>query len=217
MPPRAVVFDLDYTLAVTARDRQQLLDEATERTGVPTIDRDEYLDTHDETDADETRAPIFDRLLDDPDADPEAVATAYREAIADALEPIPGAEAMLRALREEYLLGLLTDGPELAQATKIDDLGWRDLFDAVVITGRLPAGKPDSRTFERVCADLGVDPTEAVYVGDRPETDVAGATAVGMRAIQVTFPGGPATNPDAVATVPRDELPARLPALLAAL
>jgi putative hydrolase of the HAD superfamily len=217
MPPRAVVFDLDYTLAVTARDRQVLLDEATDRVGVRAIDRDEYLDTHDETDADETRAPIFDRLLDDPDADPEAMATAYREAIADALEPVPGAEGLLRSLGAEYRLGLLTDGPERAQATKIDDLGWRELFDAVVITGLLPAGKPDPRTFERICADLDVEPEDAVYVGDRPGTDVAGATAVGMRAIQVTFPGGPEVNPDAVATIPRDELVARLPDVLAAL
>ena len=217
MPPRAVVFDLDYTLAVTARDRQQLLDDATERVGVDPIDRDEYLDTHDETDADETRAPIFARLLDDPAADPEAMATAYREAISDALEPIEGAEELVRALGEEYRLGLLTDGPEKAQATKIDDLGWRDLFDAIVITGTMPAGKPDPRTFERVCAELDVDPADAVYIGDRPRTDVAGATAVGMRAIQVTFPGGPEVNPDAVAVVPRDELVDRLPDLLAEL
>jgi putative hydrolase of the HAD superfamily len=215
MPPRAVVFDLDYTLAVTARDRQTLLDEATDRVGVRSIDRDEYLDTHDATDADETRAPIFARLLDDPDADPEAMATAYREAIADALEPIDGAEDLLRSLREEYRLGLLTDGPELAQATKIDDLGWRDLFDAVVITGTMPAGKPDPRTFERVCADLDVDPGDAVYVGDRPDKDVAGAIAVGMRAIQVTFPDGPEVSPDAVAVLSRDELVERLPGLLA--
>jgi putative hydrolase of the HAD superfamily len=217
MPPRAVVFDLDYTLAVTARDRQRLLDEATERAGVRAIGREEYLDTHDETDADETRAPIFDRLLDDPGADPEAVATAYREAISDALEPIPGAEGLLRDLRADYRLGLLTDGPEKAQATKIDDLGWRDLFDAIVITGLLPAGKPDPRTFERICENLDVDPAEAVYIGDRPAKDVAGATAVGMAAIQVTFPGGPEAHPDAVATIPRDELVDRLPGVLAEL
>jgi len=217
MPPRAVVFDLDYTLAVTARDRQRLLDEATDRAGVRSIGREEYLDTHDETDADETRAPIFARLLDDPDADHEAVATAYREAISDALEPIDGAESLLRALGSDYRLGLLTDGPERAQATKIDDLGWRGLFDAVVITGTLPAGKPDHRTFERICADLDVEPADAVYVGDRPEKDVAGATAVGMAAVQVTFPGGPAVHPDAVATVPRGELVERLPDLLARL
>lgn len=218
MPPAAVVFDLDYTLAVTNRGRQVLLDEATASAGSHAIDRDAYLATHDETDASETRAPIFERLLEPgSDTDPEVLATAYRDAIRDALEPLPGAEGLLRDLRTEYRLGLLTDGPERAQWSKIDHLGWADLFDAIVVTGTLPAGKPDPNTFETICADLDVDPADAVYIGDRPETDIAGATAIGMRGIQVLYPGGPDPNPDAVATVERDQLVERLPDVLAEL
>lgn len=218
MQPVAVVFDLDYTLAVTSRGRQVLLDEATASAGTHAIDRDAYLATHDETDATETRAPIFERLLaDEAGADAESLATAYREAIADALEPVPGVADMLRDLRADYRLGLLTDGPERAQWSKIEQLDWEGLFDAIVVTGALPAGKPDPNTFRTVCADLEVDPEDAVYVGDRPETDVAGATAVGMAAVQVLYPGGPDPHPDAVATVERDHLVERLPDLLASL
>jgi len=213
MAPRAVVFDLDHTLAVTDRDRQDLLDAATDRAGTAPVDRDIYLSTHAEVDATETRAPIFARLVGDEDA--EALATAYREAILDALEPVPGAEGLLWTLGAEYTLGLLTDGPKVAQESKLDRLGWWDLFGAVVVTGTLPAGKPDPRTFETICDRLGVAPGDAVYIGDRPETDVEGATDVGMTAIQVTFPGGPEVSPAAVATVERDELAERLPAMLA--
>lgn len=218
MPPLAVVFDMDYTLAVTNRDRQLLLDEATAAAGTHDIDRDTYLATHDETDASETRAPIFERLLEDGTAaDAERLATAYREAIQDALEPVPGAADLLRDLRADYRLGLLTDGPERAQWSKIEHLGWEDLFDAIVVTGTLPAGKPDPNTFQTICAELDVDPTDAVYVGDRPETDIAGATAVGMAGIQVLYPGGPEPHSDAVATVERDRLVTALPTILAGL
>jgi putative hydrolase of the HAD superfamily len=215
MPPAAVVFDLDYTLAVTNRDRQVLLDEATTSAGTHAIDRDEYLGTHDDTDASETRAPIFERLLEEGDAaDAESLATAYRTAIQDALEPLPGAAGLLENLRRNYRLGLLTDGPERAQWSKIDHLGWDALFDAIVVTGTLPAGKPDPNTFRTICADLDVAPADAVYIGDRPETDIAGATAVGMAGIQVLYPDGPDPNPDAVATVERDHLVERLPDIL---
>jgi len=44
--------------------------------------------------------------------------------------------------------------------------------------------KPDPRMFHRTLAPLGVMPEEAAHVGDTPRTDIAGAQAVGMRAIR---------------------------------
>ena len=214
MSPAAVAFDLDYTLAVTDRDRQALLDAATARADAPAIDRADYLDAHGAVAATETREPIFVRLLDGA-TDPETVATAYRHAIEDALEPVAGVADLLADLRESYRLGLLTDGPLAAQQGKLDTLGWNGLFDAVVITGTLPAGKPDRRAFDAICAELGVEPAETVYVGDRPEVDVAGAAAAGFATVQVLYPGGPDPHPAANATVDRGELVERLPGLLA--
>jgi putative hydrolase of the HAD superfamily len=209
----AVVFDLDYTLAVTDRDRQALLDDATERADTHAIERADYLDAHGEVAATETRAPIFERLLTD-DTDPEAVATAYRLAIEDALEPVAGVPDLLAALRESYRVGLLTDGPLVAQRGKLGTLGWADLFDAVVITGSLPTGKPDERAFAAICEELSVDPAATVYVGDRPEVDVQGAADAGLATVQVLYPDGPEPHPAADAAVDREALVARLPAIL---
>jgi putative hydrolase of the HAD superfamily len=179
----AVVFDLDYTLVVPERDRQTLLDEATAAAGVEGIDRQEYLRAHGTDVASRTRAPIFERLLEE--GDPEAMARAYRSAIEDALVPVPGAVEVIEELRRNYRVGLLTDGPVRAQRGKLETLGWTDLFDAVVITGALPAGKPDPRTFETVAGDLGVAPGATAVVGDHPVADIRGASDAGMRAIQV--------------------------------
>lgn len=209
----AVVFDLDYTLAVTDRDRQALLDDATDRAGAHDIERAAYLDAHGEVAATETRAPIFERLLTD-DTDPEAVATAYRLAIEDALEPVAGVPGLLADLRESYRVGLLTDGPLAAQQGKLRTLNWGDLFDAVVITGSLPTGKPDERAFAAVCDELRVDPAATVYVGDRPDVDVQGAAAAGLATVQVLYPGGPEPHAAADAAVDRARLVARLPEML---
>ena len=179
----AVVFDLDYTLAVPERDRQTLLDEATAAAGVRAISRAEYLDEHGKHRATETRAPIFDGLL--AEGDPDAAAHAYRKAVNDALVPVPGVVELIEELRTQYRVGLLTDGPIRAQQSKLETLGWTDLFDSVVVTGSLPAGKPDRRAFDAVLGDLGVAPAAAVYVGDHPEADVRGASEAGMTAVQV--------------------------------
>lgn len=203
----AVVFDLDYTLAVPERDRQTLLDEATAAAGVRDIDRREYLDAHGADLASGTRAPIFDALIDG--GDPEEVARAYREAINDALAPVDGAGGLVTDLRDQFRVGVLTDGPTRAQWSKLEALGWTDLFDGVVVTGALPAGKPDPRTFEAILDDLGVTPEEAVHVGDHPEADVRGAAEAGLLAVQV-LDGRYDRAPEADAHVERETLAAEL-------
>lgn len=215
---RAVGFDLDDTLAVTARDRTTLLREACERVGSPALEREAYLAAHDADLADETRAPIFETVLDDhaTDVAPTDLAAAYREVVNEALVPVDGAAELVRDLRREYRVGLLTDGPRRAQRSKLGRLGWADLFDAVVVTGDLEAGKPDVHAFEALLAALGGDlaPGDVVYVGDRPVADVAGANSAGMVAVQVLGPDDE-PHPAAAATVERAAIADRLPDVLA--
>jgi putative hydrolase of the HAD superfamily len=224
----AVVFDLDDTLAVTERDRATLLEEATAAVGAPPIAREEYLDAHGRDLGRETREPIFAALLDGrekgsdgtasatPTASttPAALATAYREAVEGALAPVPGAAALVRELRTEYRVGLLTDGPVAAQEGKLAALGWGDLFEAVVVTGALGAGKPDGHAFRAVLDALGASAAETVHVGDHPTHDVRGAKAAGLLAVQVLAESDEA-DPAADAAVERDRLAGRLPAVLA--
>ncbi|WP_293386976.1 HAD-IA family hydrolase [Phenylobacterium sp. RIFCSPHIGHO2_01_FULL_69_31] len=51
-------------------------------------------------------------------------------------------------------------------------------------------GKPHPTLFLRACEALGVQPEDAVMIGDNPETDVAGAAPLGLRCILVDGPGG---------------------------
>ncbi|EMA41503.1 HAD family hydrolase [Halococcus hamelinensis] len=213
MPVTAVAFDLDYTLAVPDRDRQTLLDDATEAVGAPRFSREAYLDAHRRHLTNETREAIFADLLgEDSTVSPAALADAYRDAIEEALVPVEGAEALVVDLKETYRVGLLTDGPVRAQQAKLDALGWADLFDTVVITGSLAAGKPDDRTFAAILDGLSSAPDETVYVGDHPEADIRGAHAAGLRTIQIL--DGSDAVPEADAGIERDALAADLPGLI---
>ncbi|MDQ2049794.1 HAD family hydrolase [Natronolimnohabitans sp. A-GB9] len=217
--PQAVVFDLDYTLAVPTRDRETILREAVEAADAPPITREEYLEAHRRNLTRETREPIFADLLEgrESEADPEAVADAYRETIAATLQSLPDVESMLEELRSEYRVGLLTNGPVRAQRDKLETLGWEDRFDAAIVTGELEAGKPDRHAFEAITTELAVDPAEAVYVGDEIEADIYGATNAGLDAVQVVLEDGPEPDPRAIAHVEQSAVATAVPALLESL
>jgi putative hydrolase of the HAD superfamily len=218
---RAVAFDLDYTLAVPDRDRETLLAEAVDAVdGAPPLTRESYLRAHSDNLTADTREPVFDALLEQQglrDADPAlstALATAYRQRVTDALVPVEGVESMLAELRERYHLGLLTNGPVLAQRSKLEHLGWTETFDAALVTGELSAGKPDRAAFEALLAALGTQPPETVFVGDSVEDDIEGAADVGLVPIQVLYEGGPDPSPLARAHLRQSELVTELPPLL---
>ncbi|HEY4275158.1 MAG TPA: HAD-IIA family hydrolase [Rhizomicrobium sp.] len=46
-------------------------------------------------------------------------------------------------------------------------------------------GKPGPRLFERACDTLGINPSSAIMIGDNPETDIAGAGAIGMQSVLI--------------------------------
>lgn len=75
-------------------------------------------------------------------------------------------------------------------------------FGLVVDSETARCYKPDPRIFHRACEGLLVPASEAVMVGDTPDTDVQGAHQAGLRAVWLNrahrrWPGN-LTRPDAV-------------------
>ncbi|HEV2844695.1 MAG TPA: HAD family hydrolase, partial [Thermoanaerobaculia bacterium] len=68
----------------------------------------------------------------------------------------------------------------------LEELGIARFFDAVTWSGKVGTEKPDRRIFLYALGDLGVEPSEALHVGDGRLEDVEGAVAVGMRALHLT-------------------------------
>lgn len=62
---------------------------------------------------------------------------------------------------------------------KLKCLGLEDYFDAVYVGEQLGCLKPSPAPFIRVLEDQGVPPQSLLHIGDRPETDGAGASAAG--------------------------------------
>ena len=87
-----------------------------------------------------------------------------------------------------YALGVVTSGPEY-QRLKLKLTGLEEYFDVIVTRDDVKAIKPEPRIFLHALEKLGVEPGEAVYVGDSLTQDVYGAKHVGMTAVWINRDG----------------------------
>jgi putative hydrolase of the HAD superfamily len=108
-----------------------------------------------------------------------------RESTRSLLAPRPGAVETLAELRARgYGVGLISvcseDVPDVWGETVL-----ADLFDVTVFSCSVGLRKPDPRIYRLACRDLGVEPDEALFVGDGANDELAGAERVGMRAVLI--------------------------------
>jgi len=106
--------------------------------------------------------------------------------------------ALEEVRRHGLRIGLISNGQrDLAEFADHHGLD----VDATVgstMHGRI---KPHPSIFESALFELGVDASEAVMVGDSVEDDIAGARALGMRAILVDRDGIHQDEPDRIDTL----------------
>lgn len=108
---------------------------------------------------------------------------------------LPGAADGIRALAARFQLAIVSDtgfASGRAQDRLLEQVGLRSCFAATAYSMDVGHAKPRPEPFRHALQALGVQPEEAVHVGDIERTDVAGALGVGMRAIRLDLvrPGG---------------------------
>ena len=117
-------------------------------------------------------------------ADALALTEAFWASYLEAMEPFDGLEETLAALDEAGVdVGVATNLTTRLQLRKLRRLGIDDRVDAVVTSEEAGREKPGSVTFTLTLSRLDCRPGAAVFVGDKPESDVAGANAVGMETV----------------------------------
>jgi len=96
------------------------------------------------------------------------------------------AKNVLQNLYGNYKLGIISNFaiPEgVYNVLKTNELN--ELFDIVVVSGEINKRKPSPEIFQSALKMLGVLADEAVFVGDTADADIAGAHAVGMKAVYI--------------------------------
>jgi putative hydrolase of the HAD superfamily len=56
-------------------------------------------------------------------------------------------------------------------------------FELILISEEIGQRKPHAAIFEAACQALRITPAEAIFIGDSPSIDIAGAKGAGMGAI----------------------------------
>ena len=193
---RAVLFDLDGTLydrdAVVAAVTHEQVDTFRGRFG--DVDRETLiarmlaLDDHGYA----RRADVYRTLLAHMEVDTALAADLeahFWDCYCRHCECPQDAADTLRQLRASgRKLALVTNGPVEWQSRKLRTLGLAGYFDEVLISEAEGIAKPDSRIFARALERLGVSAADAMFVGDHPEIDVAGAQDAGLVAVWKRVP-----------------------------
>jgi HAD superfamily hydrolase (TIGR01662 family) len=228
-PLRAVLFDLGHTLVDFTRTEEALhaaYDQIRAR-----IEAVAYMEVPELLDLVERVAGGVDRLVEQSYRERRLEelnqAELFREALAgigfdlpdDTIEHIvhldhsawsnsltvePEVLDVLKGLQDAgYAMGLVSNVslyPDLMQRD-LERLGLAAYLKAAVFSSEVGYRKPDARIFRVALERVGVEPQQAVFVGDRLYDDVGGAQAVGMRAVQTRQfrqEEDPEARPDAV-------------------
>ena len=203
MPIKAVLFDLDDTLydryalvrRVVADQYDVFKHELRSVTKDDFVGRVVQLDDYGYADKRELYATVggeyglppalIDRLI-------ENFWTSYDEKC----ELSEDTRLTLQTLRQNQMkLGVITNGATERQQRKLDSLGVSSWFDVILISEMEGVRKPDAEIFHRAVTRCAVKASEAIFVGDHPETDIAGALGAGLRAAWKVTPYWPCTYP----------------------
>ena len=200
--PKAVLFDLDDTLCDYAAAREARLRIAFTRSAACEARVREGIDLDEMIAASIQLHPhgadhfgeLFARFgIDDP-AEASAAADWYLTNRFHGLKLFPEVHELFRIVREGLSrqtpravkpLGIVTNGPAEVQRAKLDLLEIEDLVDFAVVSEEFGVAKPDPRIFHEALRRAGIDASEAVFVGDSAEFDMAGARSAGIASVWV--------------------------------
>lgn len=112
--------------------------------------------------------------------------------------PYPDVVPVLKKLAKIYPLTSITNGNADVQYTPLNTYFHFSLTPAIVGTA-----KPSPDIFHRALDQAGVEPHQAIHIGDHPECDVMAAQQVGMQTIWINRSGihWPADLPPPDATI----------------
>lgn len=150
--------------------------------------------SHREVRAEERVRMFFERLgLPGEDGDGplgRRVLAAHTAELVKAMVLPPGNREAIERLASRYRLAIVSNfdhTPTAIRGLEVHGIGHR--FERVVVSADIGWRKPRPEIFQACLDAMGVAPDRAIFVGDRPELDVAGAKGVGMACIWVNRDG----------------------------
>lgn len=220
---RAVLLDALGTLVYLEPPGPRLRDALRELAGVEvTLDEAErafhaeighYLAHHTEG----GDGPGLDRLRDDcaevmraalPQPAPEHAVVRQAMLAALSFVAFPDVVPALRELRERGVRLVVVSNWDCSLPEWLEGAGLASLLDGTVSSAAAGEAKPGPAAFRAGLELAGVEPGEALHVGDSPEADIEGARAAGIRAVLLSRAGDAPGGVESVSSL--EQLPSLL-------
>lgn len=89
----------------------------------------------------------------------------------------------LLKLKQNYRIGILTNGSIINQSRKINQAQLHTIFPSqnIHIAQQYHLSKPNKRLFELILEQWQLPPEQMLYIGDDPRNDILGASTVGIK------------------------------------
>lgn len=104
-------------------------------------------------------------------------------------EPFPDARPALSRARRAGARIVVVSNWDVSLLEVLERTGLAALLDGAVTSAAVGVAKPGAAIFDQALALAGVGPGAALHVGDNLAEDVAGAAALGIRAVLLRRPG----------------------------
>lgn len=180
---RAVIWDLDGTLADTVDDIHASMNAALSGAGLSVVERGKVVES-----VGGGMAKLVERLVAEAarrDEVQRRFRAHYQENLLVKTRLFPGAREALEELRD-HPMAVLSNKPEAMTRAIVDGLGIAPRFAAVYGGDSLPVRKPDPATVGKVLADLAAAADDALLVGDS-RYDVETGRNAGVATCAVTW------------------------------
>lgn len=177
---RAVVWDMDGTLVDSATAVPDAYIGAIGRLGGPGLTREAIIAAYNLGPPEIMLGHLLGRPATAADIDEYL---AYLRTTVSTASPYPGIATTLERLRDRVGLAVFTGASRPGALILLKAVGLLGFFRTVVGGDQVENQKPAPDGLLRACAELGVEPASAAYVGDAPNdleaAQRAGALAVG--------------------------------------
>ena len=191
MSKPVIVFDLDGTLADTARDLVAVLNRVIEPHGLEPVGHENigHVAGQGARAMIERAFTLQGRALETTDGDTlfDLFLTDYGETLADNTVLYPGTLDCMDAFEQEgWLLAICTNKMEAMARRLLEALGVSHRFAAICGGDSFAFRKPDPRHLLETIASAGGDARRSIMVGDSIN-DIAAAQAAGIVSVAVSF------------------------------
>lgn len=194
---RAVIFDLDNTLTDFMKMKERAIQAAAFAMydmGLPLTAEETYRRIYEIYDREGIEyQSVFDHLLRDlyghvPPSILAAGIIAYRKARDSTLVLYPHVKlTLMELMRRGLRLAVLSDAPSVQAWQRIHHLALQHVFEHVITFDDTGQRKPAPEPFRKVMNLLELSPEEVIMVGDWPDRDMRGASALGIRTVYARY------------------------------